>query len=137
MTEIEKALKENYKSAWGIAHAEIGDEMDEISEFIANGDIEGRYTALLVFEEEYVNIAKYAYPDKKEGGPVFIKVSSLDNGTEMVFIDAGIPFDPTDPELLKVDMEKIGGHGIEIIIKYSKEVEYERRSDMNFLRLLV
>lgn len=139
MTDLQKVLKqmekEKRQSKWAFPHAHVGDEMDEISDFIADGDIEGRYTALLVFEEEYVNISKYAYPDG-EVGPLFVTVASSKKGTEMVFVDAGVPFDPTK-HIVEKNKDNVGGHGIEIIMEYSKSVKYKRIYGLNVLRIVV
>ena len=139
MTNLKEVLKqmenEKRQSRWAFPYAHIGDEMDEISDFIANGDIEGRYTALLVFEEEYVNISKHAYPNG-ESGPLFVTVSSSKKGTEMVFVDAGTPFDPT-VHVVDKNENNIGGHGIEIIMEYSKSVKYKRLYGLNILRIVV
>lgn len=132
---LEEMEKESRTAKWGMEYAKIGDKMDEISEFIANGDVEGKYSAMLVFEEEFVNVSKYAYPDAE--GPIFVTVTAKADGTEMIFVDGGIPFNPAEHLDNETDMDRVGGHGIEIIMKYSKEVEYHRLYDMNILRLLV
>lgn len=134
--EIRKYTALQKKASWGINEIKIGDEMDEISEFITDGDISGRYAAALVFEELFVNVSNYAYPDKS--GPLLVSVSVTEEGTEMVFVDSGVPFDPTKyvPKKSEND-DKIGGHGIELIIDYSKQIEYKRVFGMNMLRLVV
>ncbi len=131
-----EVLNQTRGKKWGISNIEIGDEMDEISGYIADGDIEGKYSAILVFEEEFVNIAKYAYTDE-QSRPVMVSVAVTENGTELIFIDFGIPFNPIGHAKDKLDMDKVGGHGIEIIMGYSKEVEYKREMGANMLRILV
>lgn len=136
LKEVLKQMEnEKRQSKWAFPCARIGEEMDEISDFIANGDIEGRYTALLVFEEEYVNISKHAYPNG-ESGPLFVTVASSKKGTEMVFVDAGIPFDPT-LYVVEKNEDNIGGHGIELIKEYSRSVKYKRLYGLNILRIVV
>lgn len=129
----------SYKEAsWGITNVQVGDEMDEISDFITDGDISGKYSALLVFEELYVNVAKYAYPDKK--GALFVRVISSEKGIEMLFIDAGIPFDPTHYKPSKEQEEdkcSVGGHGIELVIDCSQKISYKRDMGLNILYVLV
>ena len=139
MTNLKEVLKEmeNEKrsSKWAFPCARIGDDMDEISDFIADGDIEGRYTALLVFEEEFVNISKHAYPDGNSG-PLFVTVEASKKGTEIVFVDAGIAFDPTE-YVVQQNEDNIGGHGIELIMEYSKSVKYKRLYGLNILRIVI
>lgn len=129
----------NYKEAtWGITNVHVGDEMDVISDFITDGDISGKYSALLVFEELYVNVAKYAYPN--DVGALLVKIVSSDKGVEMLFVDAGIPFDPTQYKPSKEQLEdkcSIGGHGIELVIDCSQEISYKREMGLNILHVLV
>lgn len=125
------------EASWGISNVQVGDEMDEISDFITNGDISDKYAALLVFEELYVNVAKYAYPDGE--GALFVKVRIMDGAVEMVFVDAGIPFDPTtyEPSKEQEDQCSVGGHGIELVVDYSQEFSYSREHGLNILKVLV
>ena len=139
MTELgdflEQMEEEEKQRQWAFPCAHIGKEMDEISDFITNGDIEGRYSALLVFEEAYVNVLKYAYPGKEEK-PILVTVRVTKSNIEMVIVDAGIPFDPTK-YVFKKNVDDIGEHGVEIIVKYSKKVKYKRVCNLNILQVIV
>lgn len=144
MTDKEKVCIEQKRgnncveASWGITNVQVDDEMDKISDFIANQNISEKYATLLVFEELYVNVAKYAYPNSQ--GAIFVKIVISDKGVEMLFVDAGVPFDPTQYKPSKEKEEDkcgVGGHGIELVIDYSKTISYKRDMGLNILNILV
>ncbi|MCL2033121.1 MAG: ATP-binding protein [Oscillospiraceae bacterium] len=86
-------------------------------------------------EEIFVNIAKYAYPEK-EGG-VTIRLSVGPSKFSVEFSDGGIPYNPllkADPDMsLSADEREIGGLGIFMTKKLMDHVEYRYENNMNIL----
>ena len=98
-------------------------------------------TALCVaIEEIFVNIAKYAYPDKN--GYVDICITFNEDTREIKFkiTDEGVPFDPlnkVDPDIsLSAEDRKIGGLGIFITKKTMDDVTYTYEYNKNILVMI-
>lgn len=91
----------------------------------------------IAVEEIFVNIASYAYGDRK--GQMRLAVSTADGVAVLRFTDWGIPFDPTvrpEPDImLPAEERDIGGLGIFMVKKYMDEVEYQRLDGKNILTL--
>lgn len=93
----------------------------------------------LAIEEAVSNIVFYAYPDKGEHIISIILKNNLDN------ITVQISDDGKDFNLMEVDNNvdihananerEIGGLGIYILKKMVDDVEYERKGNMNVLKL--
>ena len=72
-----------------------------------------------------------------------IRLSNLESGgMEMVFIDDGSPFDPTNdakqPDISAAAEDRdIGGLGIFMVKKMAKSVEYRRENDRNVLKVVM
>ncbi len=101
---------------------------------------------LLVFEEVFVNITHYAYPEG--AGDVFVDMEIREEGAAgqqggrslvCQFRDRGIPFDPLrsmEPDVsLPAEERAIGGLGLLMIRKLMDSVAYAREGDENVLVL--
>ncbi len=88
-------------------------------------------------EEIYVNIASYAYGDKK--GIVEVSVDKNDSEVILKFADEGISYNPLqkeDPDItLPLEERPIGGLGIFMVKEICKDIEYKREDDKNILIL--
>ncbi len=88
-------------------------------------------------EELFVNIAHYAYPDKKGDATICITVDWEKRIVEIEFRDDGIPFDPLarpDPNIsLSAEARRIGGLGIFMAKKNLDEMVYTRENGQNIL----
>ena len=93
---------------------------------------------LLVAEEIFINIAKYAY--KGKDGNCNIKIH-VDNENVLVctFEDSGIPFNPlkrNDPNLnVSVNERNVGGLGIYMSKNIMDNIEYQYKDNKNILRI--
>ena len=93
---------------------------------------------LLVSEEIFINIAKYAY--KGEIGKCNIKIH-IDNKNVLVctFEDEGTPFNPLkrdDPSLnVSAKERNVGGLGIYMSKNIMDNIEYEYKNNKNILRI--
>jgi len=92
----------------------------------------------LVLEEALSNIILYGYDDKNQHR---IEINFKMEGDQLAIslIDDGQPYDPTlraDPDTtLSVEERPVGGLGIFLIKKIMDKVEYERKSNKNYLIL--
>ena len=118
--------------------AKLDEEMDEVSEFITEGNYTDIfYSAALIFEEVFLNISTHAYAHKPNLlASCLIKIKKDKNKIEMSFVDYGIPFDPTHFDYANYNAEE-GGKGIEILSKYSKKISYKRFADANILNVIL
>ena len=91
----------------------------------------------LSVEEIFVNIANYAYGDKK--GTAEIIMSNEENEITIVFTDSGIaynPLDKPDPDTtLSADEREIGGLGIFLVKKNMDSVSYDYVDGKNILTI--
>ena len=91
----------------------------------------------IAFEEMFVNVAHYAYPDGK--GDVTIQIWDEGDDLYIRLIDSGIPFDPVampEPDIsLSAEERKIGGLGIYMVKKSMDELLYERSEDKNIVTI--
>lgn len=98
---------------------------------------ESRLHVEVCFEEVYVNIASYAYPDGT--GAADISVEMAGDELMLVFEDSGIPCNPLEKEDPDLDAElldrQIGGLGIYIVKKLMDHVDYVYRNGKNHLTL--
>ncbi len=100
-------------------------------------DVKKKFGLLLAFEEAFVNVCSYAYPD----GAGEAEVRCTGNGDAFVLeiADRGSPFDVLslpDPDLTQDIMERqIGGLGIHFIRTMSDGVSYRREDGRNILRM--
>jgi anti-sigma regulatory factor (Ser/Thr protein kinase) len=93
----------------------------------------------LALEEHLTNVMNYAFEDGREH-KILVRLEA--NGTELVIEveDDGKPFDPTQvPKVdtsLPMEQRPIGGLGIHLIRGCMDEMRYERRGDLNVLRMV-
>lgn len=92
----------------------------------------------VAFEEIFVNIAHYAYPDST--GEVILTLTIENNSIILCLTDHGIPFDPLakpDPDVtLNAEERKIGGLGIYMVKKSMDQVLYEYKDGSNNLTMI-
>lgn len=93
----------------------------------------------LAIEEIVANIINYAYPGEI-GRPIALAASPTAEGLQIVITDEGIPFDPTthdEPDLtLNVEDRQIGGLGILLASRLTRNISYKREGNKNVLTLL-
>ncbi|MDR3178920.1 MAG: ATP-binding protein [Oscillospiraceae bacterium] len=92
----------------------------------------------LVIEEIFVNVACYAYPEKKDG-TVTIMCSIEDETFIIEFIDKGVKFNPlenNEPDItLDAEKRKAGGLGIFLAKKLTDKIHYFYKNNENHLIL--
>ncbi len=90
-------------------------------------------------EELFVNIAHYAYGDKKGEASISVDGDPEERIVEIQFRDSGIPFDPSakpDPDIsLTADKRQVGGLGIFMAKKNMDEMIYVRENGQNILTI--
>lgn len=92
---------------------------------------------LVIIEEIFSNIVRYAFPDKKEH-QVEIRLALMDKQVELEIIDDGISFNPLDYQLAhKSDPANSdsGGMGLTLIKTFSNHIVYQRLSGKNHLKI--
>ena len=93
----------------------------------------------VIVEEVFVNIAHYAYGERRGKAAVRVEVSGGPAVATITFTDRGMPYDPLakeDPDVtLPADKREIGGLGIFMTKKMMDEVHYEYRDGRNILTL--
>ncbi|MDO4467555.1 MAG: ATP-binding protein [Bacillota bacterium] len=91
----------------------------------------------LAFEEVFVNVAHYAYPNKE--GEVIVQMDYQNGMVIVSLIDQGIPFNPLekkDPDTsLALEEREIGGLGILMVKKSMDEVHYEYKDNSNIFTM--
>lgn len=112
-----------------------------INECTEKFDLPSQWTMQInmVLEEAVSNVILYAFDDKEEH---YFKVrGEMANDTfSITIIDDGIAFDPVaqapDVDIsLPAEERKIGGLGIFLMKQVMNEVEYERKSGCNILKM--
>lgn len=126
-----------------IVYNEMG-ELEKIhstlEELVSDWDIPIQLgmTLNLAIEEAFTNIVNYAFNDKHRHS-IEIDFVKNNNRIEIMITDDGQPYDPTqkeDPQTdLPIDERPIGGLGIFLIKKLMDNVDYQRNSDKNILKL--
>lgn len=119
--------------AWNDASAYIESELEN-AEFSPKTVMQ----MLIASEELFVNVAHYAYPDKK--GDILVGVYTDENEVKIRFTDSGLPFDPLakeDPDVtLSAEERNIGGLGIYMVKKTMDDVSYEYKDGKNILTIV-
>ena len=99
-------------------------------------DPEHRYLIELAVLEACTNIIRYAYPSSSQGRfGVCLRRSG--KKIEILILDEGVPFDPT--QICSPDLEVLqeGGYGIFLMNKIMNEMHYQRQgSRWNYLLLI-
>jgi len=95
---------------------------------------------LILLEELLTNLMKYGYPDRAEPGQAEIVLALNGNRLEIEFIDDGCAFDPFAEPAPNFDepleTRQVGGLGLHILRSLTDEARYERRNEMNVIRLI-
>ncbi|MEG1710437.1 MAG: ATP-binding protein [Clostridia bacterium] len=93
----------------------------------------------LAADEILNNIMTYAY-ENRDIEDVTVQINCTDNKIILVFIDSGMPFNPTtvkDPDITSTISERtIGGLGIYMVKKTMSQVIYENEQGKNILTLI-
>ena len=92
-------------------------------------------SVLLIFEEQFANIASYAYPGSKGEAAVSLRYGTA--GVTLTVSDTGIPFNPLDaPEIdtsLSLEERPVGGLGIHLVKQMADELTYRYADGKNIL----
>ena len=93
----------------------------------------------LALEEAVSNVILYAYP-KETDGLVDVEAILRKDSLKFIIVDSGVPFDPTAaPDIdisLPVEERAIGGLGIHLVRELMDSVNYERKDEKNYLRMI-
>lgn len=97
-------------------------------------------------DELITNVVSYGYQDLPEGQgteskEIRIVVTELDDELIVEMEDHGIPYNPFAespvPDIdASVEDRRIGGLGVYIVKQLTDEASWERRSDVNYIRLV-
>lgn len=100
---------------------------------VAGSSVKDEINMSVAFEEMFVNVANYAYPDSD--GDVTVRIDVEGHKVTVTLIDSGIPYNPLakeDPDVtLGADERPIGGLGIFMVKKMTDEVYYEHTDGKN------
>lgn len=126
-------------SAAGLAAAQPG-----LRHFLEGADVEPHVIdrAEVVFEEVVMNVAMHAFDDAAPHRVALHAAPHGAGGCELVFEDAGRPFDPTAPALPErprglTDAPE-GGLGLVLLRRLASAVSYERLpAGLNRLRVVL
>ncbi len=120
-------------------------ELSNVQKFIEDELKKHDYTkksineTLLISEEIFVNIAKYAYSNNDGECKIIITFDKADNFI-CTFEDSGIPFDPLkeqEPDLSVSSKErKVGGLGVYLSKKIMDDITYEYKNNKNVLTIV-
>ena len=121
------------------------DNMDRVTKFIEDGlaahDGNSIKIAMdIAVEEIFVNIANYAYGDKKGMATITVEFFKDPNAIKVVFEDSGTPYNPLqkpDPDVtLSSEERQIGGLGVYMVKKSMDEMTYEYEDGKNILTIV-
>ena len=91
-------------------------------------------------EELFVNVASYAYGDKKGKATIRVSIHEDPTSAEITLIDSGMPYDPLakpDPDVtLAAKDRKKGGLGIFMVKSSMDDVKYAYKDGKNVLTLI-
>ncbi len=94
----------------------------------------------LASEEVFINIIHHAYQGREESVEMEIHLFPKSH-IELVFKDAGPPFNPLDAKEIdsssKLEEREVGGLGIHFIRQLIDEVRYVREGTFNILTLVI
>lgn len=92
----------------------------------------------IAFEELFVNVASYAYPDSE--GVAKVSLIGDNNKLTVIISDSGIPYNPLekmDPDItLNANDRPIGGLGIYMVKKMMDEMSYEYFNGENITKFV-
>jgi serine/threonine-protein kinase RsbW len=92
---------------------------------------------LVIVEELFSNITRYAFDDKKEH-EITIGLSHAENEIGIEFVDDGVPFNPLEYQTQPTDdpaLSDAGGMGLTLIGAFSSNISYHRSSGKNHLTI--
>jgi sigma-B regulation protein RsbU (phosphoserine phosphatase) len=94
----------------------------------------------IVLDEILNNIISYGYRDDL-AHEVRVEVDPISDGIVIRITDDGIPFNPLDLDEpntdLPADEREIGGLGVHLVKEMVEDASYERRDNLNILRLML
>ena len=132
---------ERYEMTLPAEVAKLQDVMSFVEQRLEEKDVHPRTQMQIAVsvEEIFVNIASYAYGDKKGEATIKMEFVSDPASVTFTFIDSGMPFDPLakpDPDVtLSAEERGIGGLGIYMVKKSMDAMEYEYRDNRNILTI--
>jgi anti-sigma regulatory factor (Ser/Thr protein kinase) len=121
---------------------EIGRINHALGDFLAEEGVPGRtiHHVRLVVEELVVNVVRYAYDDQA-AHKIGVDVRTEPRRVVVTVEDDGRPFNPNDvpPPQLRESLEarRVGGLGIHLVKKLSRELTYIRENDRNRVRATI
>ena len=93
----------------------------------------------MLVEEIFINIASYAYPDKRGTAAIDLALNDKKDAITITFRDSGIPYNPLEkpsPDLSSpASARQIGGLGIFLVQKYADQRSYVYEDGENRLSL--
>ncbi|MBQ8987710.1 MAG: ATP-binding protein [Lachnospiraceae bacterium] len=93
----------------------------------------------MLVEEIFINIASYAYPDKRGTAAIDLALNDKKDAITITFRDSGIPYNPLEkpsPDLSSpASARQIGGLGIFLVQKYADQLSYVYEDGENRLSL--
>ncbi len=93
----------------------------------------------MLVEEIFINIASYAYPDKRGTAAIDLALNDKKDAITITFRDSGIPYNPLEkpsPDLSSpASARQIGGLGIFLVQKYADQLFYVYEDGENRLSL--
>lgn len=128
-----------------IVPAEV-EKLHEIRTFVEDALAEAacpakaRMQLSLAAEEAFVNIARYAYGQRRGTVTVSVDIAGSPPRAVLVFSDRGIPHNPLqkpDPDMsLPAGQRKIGGLGVYIMKQSVDDAHYRFENGQNILTLV-
>jgi len=118
---------------------EVGRAASWLNNLLENGGMSPRVIAALqvALDEVLNNILVHGYADL-EAHKIEVRLNADAAAATLEFVDDGIPFDPTQHEIVpRRDNETVrpGGLGLAFIRRLMDDVTYERIDDHNHLKL--
>jgi anti-sigma regulatory factor (Ser/Thr protein kinase) len=113
-----------------------------LGDFLAEEGVPGRtiHHVRLVVEELVVNVVRYAYGDQATH-KIGVDVRTEPRRVVITVEDDGRPFNPNDvpaPQLREsLEARRVGGLGIHLVKKLSRELTYTRENDRNRVRATI
>jgi sigma-B regulation protein RsbU (phosphoserine phosphatase) len=122
--------------------AEISRVNQQFNEFAADNNVPKAVSRKmnLVFDDLLNNVISYAYKDRQKH-EIDIRIEVTKDRLAVTISDDGVPFNPfgtaTPDTTLSVEDREIGGLGIHLVRSMMDEVDYQRRTDKNVVRLVL
>ncbi len=112
--------------------SELSKIQDELKYHIP--DREQWINAMYICEEWFVNVVSYS-----KANNIWFSVDHTGKGIKVVFTDDGQPFDPFTYDVGAKDFDQLdtGGMGIGILRNMTKNMEYRRENEKNYVTLYI